>query len=180
MFTLPSSLPTLAHPLPPPYAQASRSVHRPVLMLSLCSLRNSNDITAGVRSGLRFPPTTTSSVLSALFDALPSPLSSLPPKTRDRPGDPANRCSSLKLKRALAPLPSRSSYSRGPALLCPIGMRTHAGNLPDWERNKANGGGAHDGGALFDISFLWRSTDSSVAGSGFLCCWVMIMAERPW
>jgi hypothetical protein len=37
--TLPSSLPILTHSLPPPYAQASRSVHHcPVLMLSSCSL----------------------------------------------------------------------------------------------------------------------------------------------
>ena len=38
-FTLPSSLPILAHSLPPPYAQASRSVHHcPVLLLPSCSL----------------------------------------------------------------------------------------------------------------------------------------------
>jgi hypothetical protein len=88
-------------------------------------------------------------------------------------------CSFLKLKPALALLPSQNSYSCGPALLCPIGV-PHVGNLPDGERSEANGGGAHDGGALFDVGFLWRSTDSSVAGLGFLCCWVTIMAERPW
>jgi hypothetical protein len=43
---------------------------------------------------------------------------------------------------------------------------------------RANRGGVHDGGALFDVRFLWRSTDSSVAGSGFSCCWVTTMAER--
>jgi hypothetical protein len=152
LFTLPSSPPTLAHSLPPPYAQASCSIHCLVLMLSLCSLQNINNITAGVRSGLHFPPTTTSSVLPALFDALPPPLSSLPPKTWDCPGNPANCCSSLKLKPVLAPLPSQSSYSHGPALLCPFGV-PRVGNLPDGERSKANGGGAHDGGALFDVGF---------------------------
>jgi hypothetical protein len=39
-------------------------------------LQNINNITAGVQSGLRFPPTTTSSVLPAPFDALPPPRSS--------------------------------------------------------------------------------------------------------
>jgi hypothetical protein len=76
LFTLLSSLPTLAHSLPPLYAQASRSVHCPLLTLSSRSLQNINDITKGVRISLHFPPTTTSSVLPAPFDALPPPLSS--------------------------------------------------------------------------------------------------------
>ncbi len=41
-----------------------------------------------------------------------------------------------------------------------------AGNFPDGENSEANGGGARDGGALFDIICVWRSTDSSVTHGG--------------
>ena len=51
-------------------------------------------------------------------------------------GDPANCCFSLKkLKPVLAPLPSQSSYSCWPALLCLVGV-TRVGNLPDGRRSK--------------------------------------------
>jgi hypothetical protein len=36
------------------------------------------------------------------------------------------------------------------------------------------------GGALFDVGFFEGSTDSSVAGLGFLCRWVTLIAERLW
>ena len=132
--TLPSSLPTLAHSLPPPYAQAARSIIGPC---SYCpqSLQIINDIITGVDSGLCFPPTTTSSALCTVRCPPPSPVFLLQ-KTRDCPANPANHCSSLKnLKLVLAPLPSRSSYSRGPAILCLIGV-PRAGNLPDGRRSE--------------------------------------------
>jgi hypothetical protein len=50
-------------------------------MFSLRSLQNINDITAGIKSGRHFSPTTTSSVIPAPIDALPPPL---PSSSKDR------------------------------------------------------------------------------------------------
>jgi hypothetical protein len=105
------------------------------------SLRSIGEIITVVDSGLfsHWPP---HQVHSAPFDALPLPLSSV------CPGNLANHCSSLKkLKPVLAPLPSQSSYSHGPALLCLVDV-PRAGNLPEGGRSKGKWRRSCDGGAL--------------------------------
>jgi hypothetical protein len=73
--TLPSSLPTLAHSLSPPYTQASCSVHHcPVLMLSSRSLGSIKGIIMIADSGLCFPLTTKLSALCTVR-CPPPPLS---------------------------------------------------------------------------------------------------------
>ena len=52
-------------------------------------------------------------------------------------------------------LPSQSSYSCGPALLCLVGV-PRTGNLPDGEGARANGGGVGDGGALLTLVFAMK------------------------
>ena len=75
-------------------------------------------------------------VHSAPFDAHSPPLSSCFKRHGIIRPILQIHCSSLKnLKLVLAPLPSKSSYSRGPAILCLIGV-PHAGNLPDGGRSK--------------------------------------------
>ena len=71
-----------------------------------------------------------------MHSPLPCLLASKDTGSSGCPGNPANCCSSLKkLKPVLTLLPSQSSYSHGPALLCLIGV-PRVGNLPDGGKSK--------------------------------------------
>ena len=136
-----SCIPPSPPPFPPwliffPLRMPRRHV-LPIVPCSCCphSLRSINNVITVVDNGLCYPLTTTSSALCTIRCPPPSPVF-FPQKTQVCPGNPANRCSSLKkLKPVLAPLPSQLSFSCGPALLCLVGAPC-MGNLPDGVRNE--------------------------------------------